>query len=67
MYNFETMSMTELKAYVMNHRDDKAAWAKYIAQLVHSDPKWYPAPIDREGKEIMNQAFKERFGSPEEF
>lgn len=66
MYDFETMSMAELKTYVMSHRDDDAAWAKYIARLVASDPKWYPAPIDQEGVEIMEEAFRQRLGLPNE-
>jgi hypothetical protein len=66
MYEFEAMSMTELKTYVMSHRDDNAAWAKYIARLVASDQKWYPAPIDEAGEEIMQEAFRQRLGTPTE-
>lgn len=63
MYEFETMSMSELKIYVTSNRDDDAAWAKYIARLVATDPKWYPAPIDKAGEEIMEEAFKQKLNS----
>lgn len=66
MHEFETMSMAELKSYVMSHRDDDAAWAKYIALLVASEQKLYPAPIDQKGIEIMEEAFRERLGLPKE-
>ncbi|KJH72301.1 DUF6887 family protein [Aliterella atlantica] len=66
MHEFETMSMAELKSYVISHRDDDAAWAKYIALLVASEQKLYPAPIDQKGVEIMEQAFRERLGLPQE-
>lgn len=66
MHEFETMSMAELKSYVMSHRDDDAAWAKYIALLVASEQKLYPAPIDQKGIEIMEAAFRERLGLPQE-
>ncbi len=64
MYEFETMSMAQLKTYVMSHRDDDEAWAKYIdRRLVASDQKWYPAPIDKVGEEIMEEAFRQKLGS----
>ena len=66
MSEFEAMSMTELKTYVMSHRDDDAAWGKYIARLVSLDQKWYPAPIDEVGEEIMQEAFRQRLGAPTE-
>ncbi len=66
MSEFETMSMAELKTYVMSHRDNEAAWSKYIARLVASDHKWYPAPIDQKGTEIMEEAFRQKLGSPHE-
>lgn len=68
MYEFETMSIAELKTYVMSHRDDDVAWAKYLSRrLVDSDQKWYPAPIDKAGEEIMEEAFRQRLGLSEEW
>ncbi len=66
MSEFEAMSMTELKTYVMSHRNDDAAWTKYIARLVATDSKCYPAPIDKAGEEIMQEAFRQRLGAPKE-
>lgn len=66
MSEFEAMSMTELKTYVMSHRNDDAAWAKYITRLVATDSKCYPAPIDEAGEEIMQEAFRQRLGAPTE-
>lgn len=66
MHEFEKMSMAELKTYVISHRDDDAAWAKYIARLIAAEQKLYPAPIDQKGIEIMEEAFRERLGSPKE-
>ncbi len=66
MSEFEAMSMTELKTYVMSHRNDDAAWTKYIARLVATDSKCYPAPIDKAGEEIMQEAFRQRLSAPTE-
>lgn len=63
MSEFETMDMVELKTYVISHRDNKIAWAKYIQRLIATDKKWYPAPIDEPGIEILQQVLTERFGT----
>jgi hypothetical protein len=65
MNDFRTMDLMQLKTHVLKHREDKAAWGEYIHRLISQEPKWYPAPLDAQGVEVMEQAFRERFGSPE--
>ncbi len=37
--DFQTMSQRELQAYVLAHRDDKAAFYAYVDKL-HADANW---------------------------
>lgn len=41
--NFETMSQGDLRAYVLAHRDNKAAFYAYVDRL-HAEANWVEMP-----------------------
>ena len=57
--NCDEMSLAELKAYVLAHRDDDEAWGIYLDKLPRGG-KQYPAPLDEESIRIGEEAIREK-------
>lgn len=59
--DFDTMSKSQLRAYVLSHRDDDEAFYKLADRLESSsdDTPLYPCPDTPEAIAIMEQAIEE--------
>ncbi len=62
--DFSQMSNRELKRYLIHHRNDEQAWEE-LTSRPKLNLKQYPPPFDDEGRRIMEQAFRQRFGLPD--
>lgn len=60
--NFSQMSLSELRAYVKQHRTDDEAIRELFVNRRSPDETatWYPAPLDEEGIKIMEEAFRQK-------
>lgn len=59
---FDTMTKAELKAYVLEHRDDDEAFQALISRRSPDETAhWYPAPLDDKGMKAMEEAFRNKF------
>ncbi len=60
---FETMSIQELRTYVLSHREDTSALHTLIDRTRPTAPRTqYPCPNTPENIEIMRQAIQEKLG-----
>jgi hypothetical protein len=60
---FETMSIQELRTYVLSHREDTSALHTLIDRTRPTPPRiQYPCPNTPENIEIMRQAIQEKLG-----
>lgn len=61
MSDFEQMSNTELRAYVLSHREDSTAWDIYVERL-KDDPSVIRIPpnLDEAGWVKVEQMIKEQ-------
>ncbi len=61
MTNFNQMSNTELRAYVLSHREDEQAWDIYMERM-KDDPTLIsiPANLDEAGWAKAEQLIKQR-------
>jgi hypothetical protein len=61
MNNFNQMSNTELRAYVLSHREDEEAWEIFTKRL-EDDPTVIRVPpsLDEAGWQKVEQLIKER-------
>ncbi|MEG3435777.1 hypothetical protein V0288_01475 [Pannus brasiliensis CCIBt3594] len=66
--DFDAMSVTELKAYVLDHKQDTEAFYRLVDRLEAENPDspWYPSPTTPEGFAIMEKALQERMKKREE-
>lgn len=64
--NFKEMSLEELIAYVKKHRTDSEAIRELFFNRRSSDETatWYPAPLDEQSVQIMEEAFRSKLGLP---
>jgi hypothetical protein len=62
--DFRTMSIGELKAYVLANRQDDAAFSCLVERLESDEGEGplYPAPTTPETVAVMERAMQERFG-----
>ena len=61
--SYDKMSFSELRAYVLAHRDDdEAVRALFDRRSPDETAIWYPAPVDEEGVRVMEEAFRQKFG-----
>jgi len=59
--NFDQMSIKELRAYVLEHREDMDALDALVSRRSpDSEATWYPAPLTPETIEITEEAIKQR-------
>jgi hypothetical protein len=60
---FETMSIQELRAYVLSHREDTTAFHALIDRTRPTSPRTqYPCPNTPETIAITHQAIREKLG-----
>lgn len=66
--DFDTMSIAELRAYFLSHRDDNEAFYKLADRLESSseDIELYPCPDTPENIAIMEAAIKKQIKKMEE-
>jgi hypothetical protein len=66
--DFDTMSIAELRAYFLSHRDDDEAFYKLADRLESSseDTEIYPCPDTPENITIMEAAIKKHIKKLEE-
>lgn len=58
---FDEMSIKELRAYVLDHRDDMDALDALVSRRSpDSEATWYPAPLTPETIKITEQAIQQR-------
>ena len=62
--DFDTMSKTELKAYVLAHRNDDEAFYKYADRLKAASQNqiWHPCPNTPEDWEKTADLIQEQIG-----
>jgi hypothetical protein len=61
--NFTTMSISALRAYVLAHREDEAAFQTLIDRLkVNATGVKYPCPNTPEAIVLTQQAIREKLG-----
>ena len=61
--NFTTMNTSELRTYVLEHRDDQEAFYTLMDRLNASPPTVsYPCPNTPENLGLMKKAIRERLG-----
>ena len=58
-----SQSRSELRQYLIHHRNDQSAWEEFISRP-KTNSKRYPPPLDQEGMQIAEQAFREKLGLP---
>lgn len=60
--NFSEMSLSQLRAYIKEHRtDDEAIRELFVNRRSPDDTAtWYPPPLDEEGMRIMEEAFRQK-------
>lgn len=58
--NFKEMSRSELRKYILTHRDDEDAIHELFINRSDPNAKVYPAPLDEEGIRIMEEAFRRK-------
>jgi hypothetical protein len=62
--NFTAMSISELRTYVLEHRDDQEAFYALMDRLSANPPTaTYPYPNTPENLEVMKQAIREKLGN----
>lgn len=60
---FEAMSLSELRVYVLSHREDTAALHTLIDRRKAQGPRiQYPCPNTPENVEILRQVIQAKFG-----
>lgn len=61
--NFSQMTLSELRAYIKEHRTDDEAIRELFVNRRSPDETatWYPAPLDEEAIKIMEEAFRQKF------
>ena len=61
--NFSEMSLSDLQAYVKEHRTDDEAIRELFVNRRSPDATatWYPAPLNSEGIKTMQEAFRQKF------
>jgi hypothetical protein len=65
--NFDTISTTELRAYLLAHREDDEAFYKLVDRLEESEQtELYPYPDTPENVAIMEQAIRDYVRNLEE-
>lgn len=61
--DFKSMSKSELRAYVLEHREDQEAFYEFMDRLnANRSVKTYPCPNTPENEEIMRKAIQEKLG-----
>jgi hypothetical protein len=61
--NFTTMNTNELRAYVLNHREDTLAFQTLVDRLkANSSGIKYPCPNTPEAIALTRQAIREKLG-----
>lgn len=62
--NFQAMSLSELRAYVLEHREDEAAFHALVDRYKtdYPDRVSYPAPKTPEDFQEINRVVRERLG-----
>jgi hypothetical protein len=63
--DFSQMSRSELREYLIHHRNDTEAWGEFISRP-KPNSKRYPPPLNQEGMQIAEQVFREKLGLPDE-
>ena len=56
MNDFNSMSKTELRAYVLTHREDEEAIHELFINRSTPNGKVYPSPLNKDGMKIMDEA-----------
>jgi hypothetical protein len=63
---FDNMSHAELRAYVLEHREDIEALREFMSRRSPDDQAtWYKFPDTEEGNRQMKQVFRERIAKTE--
>lgn len=62
--NFSQMSRSELRQYLIHHRNDEDAWTEFISRP-KTNSNSYPPPLNEEVKRIAEQAIREKLGLSE--
>jgi hypothetical protein len=61
--NFTTMNTSELRAYVLEHREDREAFYTLMDRLnTDTTTMSYPCPNTPENLEVMKQAIRAKLG-----
>jgi hypothetical protein len=61
--DLETMNTTDLRSYVLDHREDREAFQALIDRLnTNASTKIYPCPNTPENIETMKKAIREKLG-----
>jgi hypothetical protein len=61
--DFQAMSVTELRAYVLEHREDETAFHALVDRLSENGTdEVYPYPNSPETIEILREAIRKRLG-----
>lgn len=61
--NFEAMSRSQLKTYLVEHRDDNRAWDVFFAMIDQDrsvENEWFAAPLDDESIALSEQAIQQK-------
>lgn len=56
--DFKAMSRTELRQYVLSHRDDNEAMRELFINRSDPNGKIYPPSFDEEGMQITEEALR---------
>lgn len=56
--NFDSMSKEELRQYMLDNRDDKAAFEFYLDKFTNPDSPIYPAPQSLEDMSYLQKIIK---------
>jgi hypothetical protein len=63
-FNFQTMTRTELRQYILNHREDQNALQIYVDRFQNPNSRVFPAPENLEDinnyPELYRQHLEER-------
>lgn len=58
--DFKAMSLSELRDYVKQHRNDDEAIHELFVNRRNPNATKYPAPLDEVGIKIMEEAFRRK-------
>jgi dihydrodipicolinate synthase/N-acetylneuraminate lyase len=61
--NFKTMTVTELRTYVLEHREDETAFHAFVDRLTENGTdEIYPYPNTPETAAMLTEAIRKRLG-----